>query len=346
MKVVILGPILNKKYSGGVSVFDEGLYDGFKKLGDDVKLISIAKSSNIDNISIEKSNPYKIFTCFKKIAKIIKKIKPDLVISSLQYCLGIKTYKKYYPFAIYVQVLHGFPCPINGRLKSSLFLLSVKLYKKYFDKLVTVSFLSYAINKKINRIICDAVIYNGCNFKVEQNTKHKRTIDFIYVGRLYRDKEVEMIADAFLILLKKNPHLNCCIIGYGELEELFTKGKYYNSGIKFLGRKNSDEIKKILLDSKFFISMNPLEPLGIVFNEAILSGCNIITQSTSGICPIYMKKPYFHVADSNNAIQLSTLLYETINHFIEISQTDINNFEKFLKYERCALEYKLLINKK
>ena len=347
MRVLLLGPVVSENTSGGVAVYTEGVYQGFKSIGDDVEIISIEKSKAIENdvVKVYKSKPSNILFNFGKIAKEIKKFKPDLVISSLQYSLGIKKYKKYYPNAKYVQVLHGFPCQINGVFKAKKINLAAKYSRKHFDYVITVSFLSYGINKKINQIPCDKIIYNGCNFPVS-SIKQKRIYDFVYIGRLFKDKEVEMIANAFAKAKKTNPNLKLAIAGYGELESLFLNGKHANSGIAFLGKLTQEEVKETLCKSRFFISMNPLEPFGIVFSEALLCGCNIVTQSTSGCAPLYIKKDYFHIADCINSIELSERLLEIEKKFYEISNSDLEEISNYSSYKRVAQDFKALLKSK
>lgn len=344
MKIVILGPAVNKIISGGVAVFDEGLYKGFVENGDEVYLISCNQSSAINNIVVEKKDikPNKLFFRFNKIGKIIKKISPDIVISSLHYSLGIKTYKRIFNKCKYIQVLHGFPCQINSKFKAWIVNNTAKYSKKYFDFVVTVSFLSYAINKKLNLIECDKVIYNGCNFIPNTSAENKQ-IDFIYIGRLFRDKGVEMIADAFVRLKNKDPKFNCVIAGYGELEHVFKQDKYTNSGVEFIGKLTQEQVHEKLSKSKFFISMNPLEPFGIVFNEALLCGCNIITQSSSGCSPIYIKKDYFHIADCINDKELALKLLSISDNFHKISDLEMKEILDFSSYKRVAKEYKELV---
>lgn len=342
MKVVILGPAVNNEISGGVAIFDEGLYKGFCDNGDEAYLISSNKSSLIKNLLVGKREikPSKIIFHFRKIGKMIRDISPDLVISSLHYSLGIKTYKRMFNNCRYIQVLHGFPCAINGRLKAWLINKTAKFSRKHFDYVVTVSFLSYAVNKKIDLIECDKVIYNGCNFKPQLSDD--RPIDFIYIGRLFRDKEVKMIADAFVQVKRENPKIKLVIAGYGELENVFKSKEYVESGIEFVGKLNQFEVCEMLGKSKFFISMNPLEPFGIVFSEALLSGCNIITQSSSGCVPIYIKKDYFHIADCLNYSELASRLLTIINHFHRITNDELKEIGEFSSFKRVAMEYKEL----
>lgn len=345
MKVVILGPVVNEKLSGGVGVFDEGLYKGFKNLGDDVYLISVASSSSVPTICIGNGNgkTRKIYFSFNKIGKIIKTIKPDLVICSLQYCVGIRMYKKCWNKALYVAVLHGFPCTINGRLKANLVNFVARYSRKHFDKVVTVSFLSFAINKKINRITCDKVIHNGCSL-ISSECSINRDIDFIYIGRLFRDKEIEMIANAFIRAKKMNHNLKFVVAGYGEFEESFKNGKFKCPGIEFIGKLSQNDVKKYLSRSKFFISMNPLEPFGTVFNEAVINGCNIVTQNTSGGMSLFYGKPYFHSADCVNETELANKLIAISDRFKSIDDDEKKSLIDYLSYKRCAQEYKELLD--
>ena len=342
---MILGPVVNKTTSGGVAVFDEGLYYGFTELGDECNIISIEKSEKIDNIVISARSPSSIPFKRNKIARAIKEYKPDIVISSLQYSIGIKSFKRAWGKAKYIQVLHGFPCPINGRFKSWTINKVAKYSRKHFDYVVTVSFLSYAINKKINGIVCDKVIHNGCAL-IPNNKEIERTIDFIYVGRLFRDKEVEMIGDAFAILKSKQPHLRFVVAGFGELESMFKDGKFKESGIEFAGRLTQSQVRDYLSQSKFFISMNPLEPFGTVFNEAVMNGCNIVTQSSNGSMALFLKKNYFHCADCVNSEELANRLSDILPEFDQISVKEKESFVEYMSFSRAAEEYKILIKEK
>lgn len=347
MRVLILGPIVNEKLSGGVGVFDEGLYHGFKELGDEVQILSAAKSSAIDNLKIlDRDIPAKkIIFHFGTIAKKIKKYKPDLVISSLQYTIGIKKYKRHWKNATYVSVLHGVPSPTVGRFKYWVINKVAKYSKKHCDKVVTVSYLSYALNKRLILINCDKVIYNGCNLEPSHAEK-ERIYDFVYVGRLSPAKEVEMIGDAFVLLNEKYPNLRFAVAGYGKLENLFTTGKFKNTCIEFKGKLTQNEVKSLFEQSKFFVSMNSLEPFGIVFSEAATNGCNLVTQSTTGACGIFVHKNYFHTVDCLNATELASRLEEIKDEYHPISEEEKRSLLEYFSFKRCAKEYRELADQK
>ncbi len=338
MKVLILGPVINNEKSGGVAVFDEGLYDGFLKRGDDAKIISDDKSKRINNIVVSFS--------FSKIAKIIRLEKPDLVICSLKYSLGIGAYKRKWNSATYVQVLHGFSCPVNGKLKAWLINSSLRRVHKKFDHVVSVSQLTNAINKKINLINSDKIIINGVD--IEPHTQDdKKEYDFVYIGRLFKDKGINLICEAFTKLKRIRPDFSFAVAGYGEEESLFLPGgKYYGESICFLGRLDSAGVKNLLSKSKFFISLNSLEPFGIVFTEAIVNGCNIITQSTSGCASVFLKKPYFHICDAINSKELTLSLQNIHDEFVNISIKERKQIASELSFKRCADEYASLCKTK
>ena len=340
MKILILGPIINEKKSGGVAVFDEGLYHGFLERGDEVKIISDDKSKRINNVVVRSS------FSFCKIAKSIKKEEPDLVICSLKYALGIKAYKRKWKKATYVQVFHGFACPINGRFKAWLTNSSLRWAHKKFDHVVSVSQLTNAINKKINLINSDKIITNGVDLEpFLQNVK--KEYDFVYIGRLFKDKEIDLICESFVGLKKIRPDLNFAVAGYGDEERLFLPGgKYHNDCITFLGKLDSDGVKNLLSKSKFFISLNSLEPFGIVFTEAIVNGCNVITQSSSGCASKFFKKPYFHACDSLNSKELIQFLENIHKEFVNISFDERKSIAQALSFKRCADEYASLCKRK
>lgn len=346
MKVLILGPVVNDKVSGGVAVFDEGLYQGFKELHDEVNIVSIGKSNLIDNISLslKKPNPYRLIFHLRKIANIIKKNKPDLVISSLHYSVGIKVYKRKWPHAKYVQVLHGTPTPLNGIFKAWCINKVARYTKKHFDKLVTVSHLSWAINKKINRVECDSIINTGCTFSY-CSTNYEKEYDFCYVGRLYRDKNITKMMDAFVALHNEKPTLKVCIAGFGEQENLFAKnGPYDLDFVDFLGRVKHEDVSTIYAKSKFFISLCELEGCGLSFSEAAICGCNPIASLSSGQSYLFRNKKYYHTVDASSVFVLVNELKGVMNNYKKISQQETEELLSIFSYKNIAQRYKDLFN--
>lgn len=353
MKAIILGPVLNSRQNGGVATFTESLYRGFKEIGYEANIISVDKSDLIDNIvvPVKKQGTLSIIRSLEKIAKIIGEEQPDIVISSLQYNLGIKKFRKKCPKAKYIAVLHGMVKPINGRLKGFAVNSVARYSAKHFDKITNVSFLSKAINEEYYNIKCDAIIANGIETSQIDPAavcKEERDFDFIYVGRLYRDKRVDMIADAFLRLLKKNDKLKLAIVGGGELAPLFGKGgsKYNCPNICYFGQQNHENIDGFYRRSKCFITLNELEPLGITMMEAALNGCNIVTPVTSGARQLFINDPIFHGADISSVGTLAKDMENALMNYFSPNEERITEYKDRFSAKSMAERYADLVKRK
>lgn len=347
MKVLILGPVLNDKLSGGVATVSESLTNGLNELGCNANMVSLTKSSKLNNIVVKahKYNTFHIIGNIGKIAKVIKRESPDIVVSSLQYNIGIKRYKKASPKSKFVSVLHGMACPTNGRLHSFFVNLVARYSAKHFDKTVTVSYLSQAINSKIYNIKADAVIPNGLadidEFALKENETNKpRQYDFLYVGRLYRDKNVELLCDAFLKLIQRYPDLKLAIAGAGELQPFFEgNGKFVHNNIEYLGGIPHDQVSKIYKDAKFFVSLNSLEPLGMTYLEAALGGCNIVSPYTSGHLQLFVNDPICHLVDISSASTLCDDLERAYSNYIAPNSINIRRYSESFSSRMMAQKY-------
>ena len=254
----------------------------------------------------------------------------------------IKKCKRKWPHAKYIQILHGTPCPVNGRFKAWCVNFVARYSKKHFDKLVTVSHLSWAINKKINRVECDAIINTGCSIKPPDNAQQKK-YDFCYVGRLYRDKNIDKMMEAFIRLHEKNPGIKVCIAGYGELEGLFAKGgKFDLDFVDFKGKLNHDDVANVYSESRFFVSLCELEACGLAFSEAAICKCNPVASLSSGQTEFFREFDFYHTVDTSNVATSTNDLKDVLSKYIEITTSDVNKIVEFFDYKTIAKKYKNL----
>ena len=107
MKICILGPVITKERSGGVAVFDEGLFQGFQQLGVICHLVSLEKSSKLQNVVIGGRDHLFIgYHNRKKIKNFLIEEQPDMVICSLKYLTCAKHLKKYLKKDLHKKVLY------------------------------------------------------------------------------------------------------------------------------------------------------------------------------------------------------------------------------------------------
>lgn len=345
IKVLVLGPVLNDKSTGGVATISESLVDGFRKLGCEANMVSLERSSHLENIVVghKRSSSLRVVFALSKIAKVLKKEKPDLVISSLEYNIGIKKFKKASPSTKFVAVIHGMATPVVGKFHRNIVNAVAKYSSKHFDVTSTVSYLSQATNWRFYGIKIGTVIPNGIGdpelfAASEAELKQYRPYDFVYVGRLAKSKRIDLILEAFKQLRAlTGKDLRFAVAGNGEFSYLFKdKNAINDSGIEYLGLLPHDQTPRLYKQSKYFISLNELEPLGTVFMEAALSGCNVIHPFTAGESQLFINDPINHFADISSVSALCKSMKEALDLYYQPAISDIERYkEKFSSVEMC-----------
>jgi len=130
-------------------------------------------------------------------------------------------------------------------------------------------------NKKSNKI----VLLNGVDsteFSNEKETDNKNTINFLFVGRLEKDKGIIEIIKSFQNHNLKND-ISLTIIGDGNLKEFVKEQTLNQNHINYLGPLPHSEVKHFYMNSDVFISFNYLGNISNVVLEAIKFNLLIIT---------------------------------------------------------------------
>jgi len=107
------------------------------------------------------------------------------------------------------------------------------------------------------------------------------TSDIIFVGRLIREKHVDILIDAVAILKEDHPGIQCLIIGGGpERSDLENKVKEQglSGSVTFTGFFNdSREVIARMKSSRVFVLPSTREGFGIAALEALATGLPIVT---------------------------------------------------------------------
>lgn len=281
MRVYILGPVTTNTYYGGVAVFDEGLADGFRIIGHQVTLLTNQKNApdaTNEGIEIKKIN-------YSSISKLLKKDKPDYIITELayaKYLFGLKN------VGIRVYYLHGFfNQGFYGVIKAKLAVMYQKLLLKNCDITFANSHFTAMVNQDFFGIHTDRVFHVGVkqNFidKVKINKTVKEENSVLFAARLVEAKRGMVFLKAIRELVKQNVSIHAYIAGDGN--EFLTLKKYVEENdlpVTMLGRLSLDELMDYYCRSEVFVSLDPSEPFGIVFAEALICGCKIVSPYTGG----------------------------------------------------------------
>lgn len=130
--------------------------------------------------------------------------------------------------------------------------------------------------------------YENDLFKIYEDSCDRR--GFVYVGRICKDKGVELLIKAYLEVKKRNTYnkdIKLDIIGDGpqksELQS-FINTKYPNSDITFKGTLVGESLVRELNNHKFHVVPSVWgEAFGIVALEGMASGCIEICSDSDGL---------------------------------------------------------------
>lgn len=285
MKVCVLGPITTDNYYGGVAVFDEQLALGFYQCGHSVSIVTYQKNATCEKLF--GCVPVNIVCGKRRFSEWFKQEKPDLIIGSLDYPKLLVGQQISGTKVAYF--LHGFfTRSYYGSLKSILAPIYQKFLIRKADYVFANSDFTCMVNREFFGIDVDKVFRLGVSEDFFEKTnnisldeKLKGTI--LYAGRLVSAKGVDKLIRAVEILNAKGIVYKLLIAGDGPDKD--TLEKYVQEkGLKveFLGMVDHSQISNLYRKTEIFVSLNPSEPFGITFAEALLSECKIVCPTTGG----------------------------------------------------------------
>ena len=129
------------------------------------------------------------------------------------------------------------------------------------------------------------VIPNAVPIPKFLNPYSVKTYDILFVGRLTKQKSVEILLRAIKILKNKySKNLKIAIVGDGELKENLnnlTVELGVNREVKFLGVRK--DVKELMVSSKIFVLPSRWEGFGLVIIEAMSNMLPVIATNVGGI---------------------------------------------------------------
>lgn len=278
MKVCLLGPVVTSSYYGGVAVFDEELAQGFIDNGWEAVLVTSQKDA------VKKDTPFFVATK-SEMSEFLNKENPDLIIVSLAYARLLPRKKS----AKVAYFLHGFFLQsYYGPLKSILASTYQKWLIRRCDYVFANSYFTAMINKEFFGIKVDEVFQLGVSNDFLRNSENCDEIakipnSILFAGRLVKAKGVEDLIKAVRFLHEEDVSYALYIAGDGPEREYIEQFARENGlNITLLGRLDLGEMIKWYKKTEVFVSLNPSEPFGIVFLEALICGCKIVCPITGG----------------------------------------------------------------
>lgn len=306
---------------GGIERYVANMVKEFEKLG----YKSILVTSNYNNSSEyeEKDNTLifrlPVYNIFKNRYPIIKNSKKTKEL--------IKKLDNYNIFSIIINTRFHLTSHVGAKYGKKhnipVYLIEhgsnyVTLDNKFIDFFANryEDFLTFKIKNKVTgfygvsdacstwlknfKINSSGVWYNSIDTdqKLPKKVKHN-SINFLYAGRLIKQKGVENILNAFSKLSKKYKNISLYIAGDGpELEEYVKK--FNNENITFLGKLSYKELLNYYAKTDIFL-YPPLWPEGLPTSilEAGLMKCAVIGTAQGGIKEIIDDKKNGIIVDAD-----------------------------------------------
>ena len=163
-----------------------------------------------------------------------------------------------------------------------------KLASFLIKKIIAVSYevSDFLIGLQIKKSV---VIFNPISTKFRIAVKNTTYPSFLFVGRLNKQKNPELLIDSFDYAIRNNiipPSSKLSICGEGSLLDLLIEKadklpfKYL---ITFNGFLDEETLARQYQESMVLVSTSDYEGFSLVRAEALASGCAIVTTNTSGI---------------------------------------------------------------
>lgn len=224
--------------------------------------------------------------------------------------------------------------------------------KTYCDKADTVVAVSSALAGKL--VACNlqtsvTSILNGFQLKFLSSDIEKMPFSFLQVGNLIKQKKVDVTIRVFAEIHKQYPSATLTIVGQGEergaLEILCNKLHLCDS-ITFKGQISNEQVLREMAKAEFFIMPSVREGFGIVYLEAMASGCITIGTQGEGVADLIIsgKNGILVPPDDMNAVVTSVIHY--IEHSDEAADLAIAGKKSAisLTWDRNVAQYVSLFN--
>ncbi len=226
-------------------------------------------------------------------------------------------------------VLHGFPSVSHhGLFRFFIIWLGCKVAGLVSNKIVSVSYLTSVVNRTILGVASDKVIHNCISLAATvPPSSASRLRRIVFVGRVEYAKGVRHIIEGFLDFCISFPDYSLAVVGDGsDLASL--KRDFGAFNIEFVGYVGSPKkLAEIYESSEIFISLNDLEPFGLVFLEAMSCGLKIVAPSTGGQLEFIPKAyPSFLVDDVLDFRQVSSALMRAAQFSEPVQRFDADNY--------------------
>lgn len=269
------------------------------------------KSENINKI-IVKHKPIRCkflsilseFLFGLKSMKILKSLNPDIVhVQTVFTALALALFNIKYIYTCHNPVWTTHKIDMLNKIVK---FIEAFVIKRAFLVIVLSKDMEKQVKKVNKRVVKITNFVDLCEFKITE--KRKNTV--LFVGKLTKNKGIDVFLNAVKIILKKRRDIRFFVIG----SESFLKNdvrkwvKYATKlgiykHVKFYGLVSRNKLKKLYSISEVFCLPTKREVgMCLVVLEALASGCKIVVTNVSGMNEIINKKNGIIISSSPESV--------------------------------------------
>lgn len=193
------------------------------------------------------------------------------------------------------------------------------------------------INKNKMRLIYNSIPDISTEKRCKKEGSQKTKIKILFIGRLDRQKGIDILMDSWTKASKDNLKLE--VIGSSVLEKDTKKSKY--TDVNFLGWKNPEEVLYFLENADVVVIPSRWEGFGLVALEAMRSS-KLVLASDAGALPELVKDGYNGFVFKKNSVHALKDILSFVNKMSEskIRTMGINGRKRYI----TMFEYQSMLN--
>lgn len=224
---------------------------------------------------------------FFRVYRVLSQFRPHLIHSNM-YAFA---FAAPYVLTHRIRMLHTIHNKPVNEFKNKYKRLISYLYRK--EKAVPVA-ISHIIEREMKELYpqlhCIERIYNPVDtekFRTERKKKTDRPVTFINVARFMRQKNHELLLNAFARARNIAPSVRLLLVGDGELREAMEKKAEelkLSDAVTFAG--NVEDVERYLSDADVFVLSSDYEGLPLSILEAMAAGLPVISTNVGGVADI------------------------------------------------------------
>ncbi len=306
-----------------INNFHREYIQGFKNEGHDVYIMASGEGADFDIGFKKRSLSFKNWRLSKKIKKIIKEEKFDIIYLHTSLCAfwvryalrGIKERPRV------INTVHGYLFGKGfSKLHNFIYLRCERLLRKQTDVIFVMNDEDYEIATK-NNLACkrvekiDGMGVKFPNIPLERKNKENEKTNLVFVGEISKRKNQIFLARA----MKRLPDMTLTLVGDGaERKEIEKFIKKENLGTRVQITGFTKDVYSYLSKADIYVSASKIEGLPFNIMEAMWAGIPIVATNIKGHNDLLPVECLYPTNDEDEFVRLvNTILKANIKYDIQ-----------------------------